>query len=80
MTCKTSNMILDKNNATCFVRPYKASTGSNSLVITLSKFFTDKLGISLESDLIVSLDEENQEISIRKVNAAELRSVKTTQT
>lgn len=65
-------MILDKANLTALVKPYKASTGSKTLVVTLAKFFTDKLDISLDTDLIVSVDEKTQEIKIRKLRAEDL--------
>lgn len=61
-------MIIDKNELVAFLKPYKASTASTSLVITLPKCFNDVLKIDSKTDLMLRVDKKTKELIITKVD------------
>jgi hypothetical protein len=61
-------VIFDHKNNSAFLKPYKPNKNSKTLVITLSKFFADRLEISPRSRLVMSLEEDGKTLRLQKVD------------
>ena len=60
-------VIFDEKNKSAFLKPYKPNKNSNTLVITLAKYFADSLQISPSSRLLMSLEEDGKTLKIQKI-------------
>jgi len=55
---------LSKKSLTAVVKPYKASSKSPSLVITIPKFFIDILKIDLDTNLVIKVNQDKEQLTI----------------
>lgn len=60
-------VIIDRNNMMSFQKPYRPTSRSNSLVITIPKLFTDLLKIDTKTKLSVALGKGEDCLIIRKI-------------
>ena len=61
-------VIIDQINMMSFQKPYRPTSKSSSLVITLPKIFTSLMGITSTTKLALSLSKEKDSLMITKVD------------
>jgi hypothetical protein len=60
-------VIFDEINKSAFLKPYKPNKNSKTLVITVAKYFADKLNITPTSRLMMSLEDDGKTLKIQKL-------------
>lgn len=63
---KTSGKNGELTNA--FLKPSQPNKNSKTIVITIPKVFADELGITKNSNVVMSLDKINKLIKLKKVD------------
>ena len=59
-----SMVTLDREKMVSFQKPYRPTSSSKSLVITLPKLFTDILGITASTRLVVTMSQTEHSMTI----------------
>ena len=68
MITDTYMVIFDHKTDTAFLKPYRPNKNSNTLVITLSKFFADKMDISSNTSMMMTLEKDGKTLTLQKVD------------
>lgn len=67
-------VVIDKKSMISFQQPYRPTSNSGSLVITLPKMFTDLLSITKHTRLMVRLGQNGNSLVIEKLKEDVLNS------